>query len=80
MAETLSQIDQMSLSVNRGMHKAILQQLAVGGELDLRHVSEPLRQRLIDLAMLEPPLVDVDADRVFITAAGRAVIADPSCG
>lgn len=71
MAETLSDIDQMSLSVNRGMHKAILRQMAAGGPLDLRHVSEPMRQRLIDLAMLEPPLVDVDADRVSLTDAGQ---------
>ena len=73
MAETLSQIDQMSLSVNRGMHKAILRQMAVGGSFDLRYVSEAMRQRLIDLAMLEPPLVDVDADRVSLTDAGRKV-------
>jgi len=73
MAETLSDIDQMSLSVNRGMHRAVLRQLSVLGSYDLRHVSEPMRQRLIDLAMLEPPLVDVDADRVSLTEAGRKV-------
>jgi hypothetical protein len=39
--------------------------------VDLRGTSEAMRQRLIDLAMMEPPLVDVDADRVFLTAAGR---------
>lgn len=41
---------------------------------DLRKISEGLRQRLIDLAMMEPPLVDVDADRVSITTAGRAAL------
>jgi hypothetical protein len=38
---------------------------------DLREISEPMRQALIDLAMLEPPLIDVDGDRVFLTGAGQ---------
>ncbi len=59
------------------MHTAILLELA-GKDMDLRKVSEPMRQRLIDLAMQEPPLVDVDADRVFITDAGRKLAS--SCG
>lgn len=58
----------------RGMHNTILRHLAENGPLDLRKISEPMRQRLIDLGMMEPPLVDVDADRVFITAAGSAYI------
>lgn len=74
MAEKLSHVEQFSLSVNRGMHSAILRQLAEK-DMDLRKVSEPMRQRLIDLAMMEPALVDVDADRVFITKAGRAAAA-----
>jgi hypothetical protein len=38
--------------------------------VDLREISEPMRQRLIDLAMHEPPLVDVDADQVRPTWDG----------
>lgn len=41
---------------------------------DLRKVSDALRHRLVDLGMMEPPLVDVDADRVFITPAGRSAL------
>lgn len=57
-----------------GMRITLLRHLARVGNLDLRRVSEPTRQRLIELAMEEPPLVDVDADRVFLTAAGRSLI------
>jgi hypothetical protein len=39
---------------------------------DLRDISEPMRQALIDLAMMEPALVDVDGGRVFLTVAGHA--------
>lgn len=61
--------------IPRGMHHAILRELSQR-VLDLRHVSEPMRQRLIDLAMCEPPLVDVDADRVYLTNAGRVALQD----
>jgi hypothetical protein len=57
--------------MKRGMHGAILRHLAENGTIDLRKISEPMRQRLIDLAMMEPPLVDVDADRVSLTQAGQ---------
>lgn len=53
----------------------LLRHLAEVGAMDLRKISEPTRQRLIDLAMEDPPLVDVDADRVFLTAAGRQSLA-----
>ena len=43
---------------------------------DLRKVSEQYRQHLITFGMMEPPLVDVDADRVTINAAGRAALTD----
>jgi hypothetical protein len=56
--------------IRNWMYQAILSELSQRS-LDLRRVSEPMRQRLIDLAMCEPPLVDVDADRVFLTEAGR---------
>lgn len=51
----------------------VLEHLAAVGMVDLRKIGEPMRQRLIDLAMEEPPLVDVDADRVFLTEAGKAI-------
>lgn len=41
----------------------------------LSRISEPTRQRLIDLAMnFDLPLVDVDGDFVRITPAGRAAL------
>lgn len=42
--------------------------------VDLREISEPMRQALIDLGMHEPPLVDVDADRVQITWDGYKLL------
>jgi hypothetical protein len=41
---------------------------------DLRKISEQYRRLLIDFAMMETPLVDVDADQVFVTDAGRAML------
>lgn len=52
----------------------ILRYLAQVGYVDLRKISEPTRQRLIDLGMMEPPLVDVDADRVSLTEAGKSAV------
>lgn len=52
----------------------LLQHLASVGSLDLREISEPTRQRLVDLAMTEPALVDVDADPVFLTVAGESAL------
>lgn len=39
--------------------------------VDLRRISEPMRQAIIDLGMREPPFVEVDADQVTITADGE---------
>lgn len=44
--------------------------------VDLRGIGEPMRQRIIDLGMMEPPLVDVDADKVFLTEAGFNAVLD----
>lgn len=63
--------------MTRGMHRAIARHLAEGRTLDLRKVSEPMRQRLIDMGMMEPPLVDVDGDHVRLTDAGRAWLSSP---
>lgn len=57
--------------------KRILEHLARVGSVDLRVISEPMRQRLIDLAMEDPPLVDVDADQVRLTDAGLSIIHAP---
>lgn len=54
--------------------KRVLEHLAQVGSVDLRKISEPMRQRLIDLGMMEPPLVDVIGDRVSLTAAGRNAV------
>lgn len=41
---------------------------------DIRHVSEAFRQCVIDLGVMEPPLVDIDGDVLRITPAGRAAL------
>lgn len=41
---------------------------------DLRDLGERGREVVIDLGMMEPPLVDVRADEVFITDAGREAL------
>jgi len=43
--------------------------------VELRQISEPMRQRIIDLGMAEPPLVDVEGDLVFLTPYGFAELA-----
>ncbi len=43
---------------------------------DLREISEPMRQRIIDLAMMDPPLVDVDGPRVILTLRGVEMLAE----
>lgn len=45
-------------------------------DVHLHEISEPMRQRLIDLAMMEPPLIDVSGPRVFLTGHGYAKIAE----
>ena len=40
------------------------------GAVDIRTISEPYRQRAIDLGMMEPPLVDIEGDFLFVTYAG----------
>jgi hypothetical protein len=44
-------------------------------QIDIRKISEPYRQRAIDLGMMEPPLVEIDGDFLSITDAGRAALA-----
>lgn len=45
-------------------------------DLLLHEVSEPMRQRIIDLAMMEPPLVDMDGPRVVMTLSGLKQLAE----
>lgn len=42
----------------------------------ISRMSEPYRQRTIDLAMMEPALVDADGDWAIATIAGNMMIAD----
>lgn len=44
-------------------------------QIDIRRISEPYRQRAIDLGMMDPPLVEIDGDFLRITDAGRAALA-----
>lgn len=50
----------------------------------ISRMSEPFRQRAIDLGMMEPPLVDVDGDWVSATVAGimeiARILANPDAG
>lgn len=62
--------------MERGMHMAVLHHIDLVGVRDIREVSEPLRQRIIDLGMMEPPLVDIDADRIYVTEAGRVKLSE----
>lgn len=55
----------------RTMHMAVLHHIDLRGGWDIRTMSEPFRQRVIDLGMMEPPLLDTDADHVFVTEAGK---------
>jgi len=43
-------------------------------DVTLREISEPMRQRLIDLAMMEPQLVDVYGDTIFVTDAALELL------
>ena len=43
-------------------------------QLDIRRLSEPYRQAAIHLGMIEPPLVDIDGDFLFVTDAGRRAL------
>lgn len=61
--------------------KAALQYVAAsegraGGGCRLSRIAEPTRQRLIDLAMMEPPLIDTDGDFVRLLPTGRAIVAE----
>ena len=55
-------------------HEKIALTLVGERNVRLERCSETLRQRLIDLAMKEPPLVDTDGPRVFLTEAGRRAL------
>lgn len=56
----------------------VLRDIQKRGSVDIRAISEPYRQRMIDLGMMEPPLVQVDADRVSLTDAGRQTLQECS--
>ena len=58
----------------KATHVMVLKDIAERRGVDIRKVSEPYRQRIIDLGMMEPPLVQIDADRVSLTADGRSAL------
>lgn len=53
------------------MHAIVLQHIAALGRVDIRQISESYRQKAIDLGMMEPPLVNIDADQMRVTDAGQ---------
>lgn len=55
-------------------HWLVMKLLYTKKEIDLRRYSEKVRQRAIDLAMHEPPYIDIDADRIFLTDAGSTAL------
>lgn len=60
--------------IERGGHRASLRKLLNDGPLTHCECSEEMRQNYIDLAMMEPPLCDVNGDEIFITEAGRLAL------
>lgn len=65
--------------IKRGGHRASLRKLS---EDRLTHdkCSDIMRQNYIDMAMLDPPLCDVDGDEIFITDAGLKALSGYQCG
>lgn len=55
-------------------HWMVMKLVYAHRQIDLRRYSESVRQRAIDLAMREPPLIDIDADHIFLTEAGHAAL------
>lgn len=52
--------------------KLVLQDIRRRRHVDIRTVSEAYRQAAIDLGMMEPPMVEIEADMLRLTDAGRA--------
>lgn len=61
-------------------HEAILSAIHRKRSIDLRQRSEAYRQRVIDMAMMEPPLLDIHGDWIFLTDAGRQALRSTSDG
>jgi hypothetical protein len=52
----------------------LLNNLRIRRGATIANVSEAYRQRLISWAMQDPPLVEVDGERVQVAAAGEALL------
>ena len=57
----------------------VLRDIDARGTVDIRRQIEEYRQRAIDLGMMEPPLVDIEADRLTLTDAGREALKATPC-
>lgn len=55
-------------------HWLVMKLVYAHKQIDLRRYSERVRQRAIDLAMHEPAYIDIDADRIFLTDAGKEAL------
>jgi len=53
------------------MHLIVLQEVRNRRVTTLNAMPEVMRQKVIDLGMEEPPLVDTVADAIFVTSAGE---------
>lgn len=58
----------------RGRHRVSLRKLAQTGSLTHRECSDEMRQNYTDMALVDPPLVDVEGDEIRITDAGRRAL------
>ena len=52
----------------------VLKHIVDEAVVDITAVSEPFRQRAIDLGMMDPPLVDMDAHFIHATPDGRRAL------
>lgn len=60
----------------RTIHWLVLSKIKRERGMNLNGYTEGVRQRVIDLAMHEPPLVDMEGDQVVITEAGKTALAN----
>lgn len=58
--------------LERGGHRVSLHKLFDDGPLTHRQCSDVMRQSYIELALLDPPLCDIEGDEIIITDAGRS--------
>lgn len=56
------------------MHLIVLREIRRQRVATFDSISEPMRQKVIDLGMMEPPLVDCIGPALFITTQGEKAL------